>query len=137
MVKLVTAIVTWGLCVLGAILTPWFPKLGVLCLIGPIPFSMMVLGRRKQLRGEIDLQKAPELFKWLSVLGQIAGIPLIVRGFWMVLVGNDDAFNAVWIFFGYGIFGGSKAMELWAADYWWYGPSIINYRVREFFKLRK
>lgn len=163
--KLIVTLVSWGLCVLGAVMVQWFPEFSVLAPMSFISFSMMVWGLRKLFRGEIDPKNTPELFKWLSVPGKIAGILLIVFGFYVMLSWDgtgklvDGAYYLVnhgtlvreitqkeylfllrsesRLFLGYGIAGGAKAAELWAADYWWYGPSVFNMQVREFFRLHK
>lgn len=164
MVKLVITIVSWGLCILGAVMVQWFPHFSFLFPISYVPFGMLCWASIKHKRGEIDPKNAPVLFILLSVLGVIGGIALLLCSMWVAGDGKGgtiidgvcyltrkghllheitrEEYRALmraefrW-FFGIGIVSGSFALRLWAADYWWYGPSIFNTRVREFFKFHK
>ena len=164
MVKLIVTLAAWGLCILGAVMVQWVPQFAIFVPVCFITFGMLGWATVKQKRGEIDPKKAPKLFQLLSVLGLIGGVALLLHCMWAQ--GNGDGAEVVdgvfyltrkghliheitreeylalkranfrW-FFGIGIITGSMALELWAADYWWYGPSVINARVRELFKFHK
>ena len=165
MVKLVIAVASWGLCILGAVMVQWVPQFSGLSIVTFLSVGMLGWAVERVKKGDIDPKKAPTIFKLLSVPSVIGGILLTLFGFYVMLNWNgtgeliDGVYYLVhrgtvmreitreeylfllrsesWLFLGYGIAGGAKAAELWAADYWWYGPSIFNTRVREFFKFHK
>ena len=164
MAKLIVTIVAWGLCILGAVMVQWFPQFAFLVPVFFISIGMLGWATVKQKRGDIAPKNAPKLFQLLSALGLIGGVALLLHCLWVQ--GNGGGAEVVdgvfyltrkghllheitgeeyralmraefrW-FFGIGIVAGSIALNLWAADYWWYGPSIFNTRVREFFKFHK